>query len=84
MTEKLQQLESVVIRSLRLFRDRYFPYKADKEDLQPAADQGNEEKEESGFLESLPVSLVSMNHYNLATLIITQFFYTENKCVLWT
>uniref|UniRef100_A0A8C7ZNF8 F-box protein 4 n=1 Tax=Oryzias sinensis TaxID=183150 RepID=A0A8C7ZNF8_9TELE len=58
MTEKLQQLESVVIRSLRLFRDRYFPYKADKEDLQPAADQGNyEEKEESGFLESLPVGV---------------------------
>ncbi|RVE68071.1 hypothetical protein OJAV_G00088020 [Oryzias javanicus] len=59
MAEKLQQLEAVVIRSLRLFRDRYFPNKDDKnEDLKTAAGQGNDEKE-SGFLflESLPVGV---------------------------
>uniref|UniRef100_A0A3B3CNK4 F-box protein 4 n=1 Tax=Oryzias melastigma TaxID=30732 RepID=A0A3B3CNK4_ORYME len=57
MAEKHQQFESVIIRSLRLFRDRYFSNKDGKEDfMKTAAEQDNEEKE-SGFLESLPVGV---------------------------
>ncbi|XP_070689276.1 F-box only protein 4 [Pempheris klunzingeri] len=55
MAAKTQQLnESVVIRSLRRFRDRYFP-NGGKVVEDPTADTG--EEAQSGFLDSLPVDV---------------------------
>uniref|UniRef100_A0A3Q0QYC3 F-box protein 4 n=1 Tax=Amphilophus citrinellus TaxID=61819 RepID=A0A3Q0QYC3_AMPCI len=54
MAEKIQQLESVVIRSLRRFRDRYFPEKVVKEDS-AVGDSGKEQQ--YGLLDSLPVDV---------------------------
>ncbi|XP_069555667.1 F-box only protein 4 isoform X1 [Brachyistius frenatus] len=56
MAEKIQQLESVVIRSLRQFRDRYFPDKVVKDDLTSVVDPGKEELQ-LGLLDSLPVDV---------------------------
>ncbi|XP_071339492.1 F-box only protein 4 [Trachinotus anak] len=59
MAGKIQQLgESAVIRSLRRFRDRYFPNsgKVVKDDLTPVEDTGDEEPQ-PGFLDRLPVDL---------------------------
>ncbi|XP_008292076.1 F-box only protein 4 isoform X2 [Stegastes partitus] len=56
MAEKIQQLESVVIRSLRRFRERYFPEKVVKENLAPVATPAQEEAQ-SGFLDILPVDV---------------------------
>ncbi|XP_035513767.1 F-box only protein 4 isoform X2 [Morone saxatilis] len=53
-----QQLsESVVIRSLRRFRDRYFPSSGEvvKDELTPVVETG--EEPQPGFLDSLPVDL---------------------------
>ncbi|XP_029366450.1 F-box only protein 4 isoform X2 [Echeneis naucrates] len=58
MAAKMQQLsESEVIRSLRRFRDRYFPNsrKLLTEDTNPVADTGEESP--PGLLDSLPVDL---------------------------
>ncbi|XP_028270081.1 F-box only protein 4 isoform X2 [Parambassis ranga] len=55
MAEKIQQLESVVIRSLRQFRDRYFPDKVVKDDV-TVTDMGQEEPQ-LGFLDRLPVDI---------------------------
>lgn len=54
MAEKIQQLESVVIRNLRRFRDRYFPDKVAKDILVPVVNPGTDEAQ-SGFLDILPV-----------------------------
>lgn len=56
MAEKIQQLESLVIRSLRRFRDRYFPDKVVEADL-AVGDSGKEEQH-YGFLDTLPVSRI--------------------------
>lgn len=56
MAGKSQQLgESVVIRSLRRFRDAYFPNRARvvRNDLMPVLD--TEEETQPGFLDILPV-----------------------------
>ncbi|XP_076586863.1 F-box only protein 4 isoform X2 [Chaetodon auriga] len=58
MAGNYQQLnESVVIRSLRRFRDRYFPnsWKDVKDDSTPVVDTG--EEPEPGFLDTLPVDV---------------------------
>lgn len=58
MAGTMQQLnESVVIRSLRRFRDRYFPNtgKVVKDDLTPVEDTGGERQ--PGFLDILPVDV---------------------------
>uniref|UniRef100_A0A668U276 F-box domain-containing protein n=1 Tax=Oreochromis aureus TaxID=47969 RepID=A0A668U276_OREAU len=55
MAEKIQQLESVVIRSLRRFRDRYFPDKVVEADL-AVGDSGKEEQQ-YGLLDTLPVDV---------------------------
>ncbi|XP_051278522.1 F-box only protein 4 isoform X2 [Dicentrarchus labrax] len=58
MAGNSQQLsESVVIRSLRRFRDRYFPSSGEvgKDDLTPVVETG--EEPQPGFLDSLPVDL---------------------------
>uniref|UniRef100_A0A3Q4HM54 F-box protein 4 n=1 Tax=Neolamprologus brichardi TaxID=32507 RepID=A0A3Q4HM54_NEOBR len=55
MAEKIQQLESLVIRSLRRFRDRYFPDKVVEADL-AVGDSGKEEQQ-YGFLDTLPVDV---------------------------
>ncbi|XP_041792787.1 F-box only protein 4 isoform X1 [Chelmon rostratus] len=55
MAGHYQQLsKSVVIRSLRQFRDRYFP-NSWKDDLTPVVDTG--EEPEPGFLDTLPVDI---------------------------
>lgn len=59
MAERIQQLESVVIRSLRRFRDRYFPEKVVKEGL-AVGDPGKEDQ--CGLLDTLPVSRVRNIH----------------------
>ncbi|XP_022613382.1 F-box only protein 4 [Seriola dumerili] len=59
MAGTIQQLsESVVIRSLKRFRDRYFPNsgRGVKDDMKPATDT-EEEEPQPGFLDSLPVDL---------------------------
>ncbi|XP_040010345.1 F-box only protein 4 [Xiphias gladius] len=59
MAGKIQQLsESVVIRSLRRFRDRYFPHssKVAKDDMTCVAETGKEEPPPR-FLDILPVDL---------------------------
>lgn len=56
MAEKIQQLESLVIRSLRRFRDRYFPDKVVEADL-TVGDSGKEEQQ-YGSLDTLPVSRI--------------------------
>lgn len=56
MAEKIQQLESVVIRSLRRFRDRYFPEKVVRDNLMLAVNPGPEEVQ-SGLLDILPVDV---------------------------
>lgn len=56
MAEKIQQLESLVIRSLRQFRDRYFPDKVVEADL-TVGDSGKEEQQ-YGSLDTLPVSRI--------------------------
>ncbi|XP_022046909.2 F-box only protein 4 isoform X2 [Acanthochromis polyacanthus] len=56
MAEKIQQLESVVIRNLRRFRDRYFPDKVAKDILVPAVNLGQHDAQ-SGFLDTLPVDV---------------------------
>ncbi len=56
MAGKTQQLnQSVVIRSLRRFRDRYFPNsgKVVKDDLTPVVDTG--EEPQPAYLDGLPV-----------------------------
>lgn len=58
MAGKIQELnESVVIRGLRRFRDRYFPNsgKAVKDYLTP--DDTGKEEPEPGSLDSLPVNI---------------------------
>uniref|UniRef100_A0A3B4GGF1 F-box protein 4 n=1 Tax=Pundamilia nyererei TaxID=303518 RepID=A0A3B4GGF1_9CICH len=55
MAEKIQQLESLVIRSLRRFRDRYFPDKVVEADL-TVGDSGKEEQQ-YGSLDTLPVDV---------------------------
>lgn len=55
MAEKIQQLESLVIRSLRRFRDRYFPDKVVEADL-AVGDSGKEEQQ-YGSLDTLPVDV---------------------------
>nr|XP_033474559.1 F-box only protein 4 [Epinephelus lanceolatus] len=55
MAGTMQQVnESVVIRSLRRFRDRYFP-NTGKDDLTPVEDTGGERQ--PGFLDILPVDV---------------------------
>ncbi|XP_029998942.1 F-box only protein 4 [Sphaeramia orbicularis] len=55
MAAKIQQLnQSVVIRSLRRFRDRYFPHSG--QSVAPVEDTGQEEVT-PGFLDNLPVDL---------------------------
>lgn len=56
MAGKIQELnESLVIRSLRQFRDRYFPNSGKVvRDYLTTGDTGKEEPE-PGFLDSLPV-----------------------------
>lgn len=58
MAQRIQHVESVVINSLRRFRERYFPA---KEDLVPVKDPGEEEPQ-LGFLDSLPVRKVLIIH----------------------
>lgn len=60
MAEKIQQLESLVIRSLRRFRDHYFPDKVVEADL-AVGDSGKEEQQ-YGFLDTLPVSRIRIIH----------------------
>ncbi|XP_047448464.1 F-box only protein 4 [Mugil cephalus] len=72
MAEKIQQLESVVIRSLRRFRDRYFPDKVVKDELTAGADTDTEEQQ-WGFLDSLPVDV---------QFLIMTFLSPANICVL--
>ncbi|XP_017286775.1 F-box only protein 4 isoform X2 [Kryptolebias marmoratus] len=55
MSETIQQLESVVIRSFRRFRDRYFPEKVARSDLMPV-DAGGDEPQ-PGYLDTLPVDV---------------------------
>lgn len=56
MAEKIQQLESVVIRSLRRFRHRYFPDQVVKDDRTPVVETETQEPP-LGFLDSLPVDI---------------------------
>ncbi|XP_061586018.1 F-box only protein 4 [Cololabis saira] len=56
MAEKLQQFDSVVISSLRRFRDRYFPAKPAREDLMPVPEPGKEDAQ-LRFLDRLPVDI---------------------------
>lgn len=55
MAEKIQQLESLVIRSLRRFRDRYFP---DKVEADLAVGDSGKEEQQYGSLDTLPVSRI--------------------------
>ena len=65
MAGKVEQLsESVVIRSLRRFRDRYFPNTAKvvTDDPMAAVDTGERQQ---GFLDLLPVSqIICVNVFN--------------------
>ncbi|KAM9743961.1 F-box only protein 4 [Menidia menidia] len=56
MTEKIQQLESLVIRSLQRFKRRYFPHVVNNDDFTKVEEPGKEEPRE-GFLEILPMGL---------------------------
>ncbi|XP_029960896.1 F-box only protein 4 [Salarias fasciatus] len=55
MAAKVQQLESVVIRSLRRFKERYFPDKLVQDDLMPTED--SQQQQQTGLLDFLPVDL---------------------------
>ncbi|KAF7200509.1 F-box only protein 4 isoform X2 [Nothobranchius furzeri] len=56
MAEKIQQLEAIVIRSFRRFRDRYFSDRVHKTDLIPDVDAERDEPQLE-YLDSLPVDL---------------------------
>lgn len=74
MAGKIQELnESLVIRSLRRFRDRYLPNSGKVKDKLTSGDTVTEERE-PGLLDSLPVRHLTITNtdFNIRALLMYQ------------